>query len=181
MPWSIDEGKAMIAEYLNEMITDEEMVVLDLGCGQGTYGKLIQKPCYKIGVDAVDYYREYGLMMIYDKFCVHDIRDTVWLKTLNFADICVCGDVLEHLSVEEAKAVLGALEAFCGAIIVALPFRWKQDDWNGWEGHKQADLTPEIVAKRYPELKPIRIYTNRKKPWFGDPYYGYYIWRREDV
>lgn len=181
MPWSIDEGKQQIKEVLNDLIRSPETRVLDLGCGRGTYARLIEKPCYKIGVDAVDYYREYALMMVYDKFLLHDIRDTDWLKTCVKAEICVCGDVLEHLSIKDARAVLDTLESFSEAVIVALPFEWKQNDWNGYEGHIQDDLTPAVVAERYPELEPLFIFNSEEAPWKGRAYYGYYIWRKNNV
>ena len=62
MPSSYSVGKFEIKNLINILINSNKFRVLDIGCGDGTYGKLILRPCYRVAVDAVDYRREYELM-----------------------------------------------------------------------------------------------------------------------
>jgi hypothetical protein len=50
--------------------------------------------------------------------------------------------------------------------MIAVPYLYEQGTWEGnvHETHYQPDLTPEIVASRYPELNLM----------VGDAIYGYY-------
>jgi hypothetical protein len=51
--------------------------------------------------------------------------------------------------------------------MIAVPYMYRQGEWEGnvYETHWQPDLTPEVMALRYPELKLL----------VGDAVYGYYI------
>jgi uncharacterized protein (DUF433 family) len=81
-------------------------------------------------------------------------------------DLIIFGDILEHLTVEDAQRVLKYALPRCRDLIVAVPYQWvnRSHYGNPYEIHIQDDLTPENVAERYPELKPFRIYDR----------YGYY-------
>lgn len=180
MPYSIEDGKKAVRKYVRRYCGRR---MLDLGCGYGAYGRMITGRCHKVGIDAVDYRDEFNLQDVYDEFHVHDIRDVAFLRRLGRFDLAIAGDVLEHLTTDDARAVLDAMEAIADAVIVAFPYTWTQRDWNGnrWEDHIQDDLTPEIVAERYPELKLILIYNSNEEPWNGAPYYGYYLWTKRNT
>lgn len=168
MPYSVSTGKMKVADAINEMIDRSDFRILDLGCGSGTYSKLIRKECIKTGVDAVDYRQRFGLDSLYHEFDVHDIRDIDFLKTLGKFDLVIMGDVLEHMTYQWARLVLNAIEKQTRCVIVAVPFMWKQGDKiNKWEKHEQDDLTEAVFLKRYPEFAPMFIYKR----------YGYFIWR----
>lgn len=178
MPYSVNDGKEQIKGLVNELCGKR---MLDVGCGYGAYGRMVEGKCFKVGVDAVNYRRRFKLGEVYNNFIVHDIRDTDFLRRLGSYDLAVAGDVLEHMSVQDARRVLSTLEQIAEAVIVAVPYTWKQKDWNGntWEDHIQDDLTPELVTERYPELRLIAMYNSNDEPWNGRPYYGYYLWRKE--
>lgn len=59
------------------------------------------------------------------------------------------GDVIEHLSIEDAKTVLDRLMPLCEEIVVAVPYEYKQESYddNIFQAHKQPDLTPQIFKK----------------------------------
>lgn len=72
-------------------------------------------------------------------------------------DLIIFGDVLEHMSVKDAQRTLEYADTRCADYIVALPFNYYQGAiyGNPYERHLQPDLTPDIVAERYPQLEPI--------------------------
>lgn len=181
MPQSIRLGKDKIKSIINYRISSSNYKVLDLGCGKGTYGRLIEKPCYKVAVDAVDYSQKYKLSRFYNEFHQMDIRNTQELKALGVFNIIIAGDVLEHMSFYDARKVLTAMKEMSELCIIAVPYLSKQHlEGNKWEEHIQSDLTPEIMQVRYPELELIAMYNRNKSPWNGKPAYAYY-WCKGDL
>jgi hypothetical protein len=75
------------------------------------------------------------------------------------------GDVFEHLTFNEARDLLTRMNG--KRVMIAVPYMYRQGEWEGnvYETHWQPDLTPEVMALRYPELKLL----------VGDAVYGYYI------
>lgn len=181
MSSSATAGKAKMAKMINKLITSSDFRILDLGCGRGTYARLINKPCYKIAIDAVDYTEKFELLKWYDKFYQHDIRDIEFLKKFYPIDLSIAGDVLEHMTVKDAQKVLATMQEISETVIVALPYTYEQKGRGGnhWEDHIQSDLTPELVRKRYPSLFPVSIHNRKASPWNGGPFYGYYVWRKD--
>ena len=72
-------------------------------------------------------------------------------------NLIIFGDVLEHMPVKAAQEVLAYADTHSDDYIVALPFNYYQGAiyGNPYERHLQPDLTPEVVAERYPQLEPI--------------------------
>ena len=181
MPSSTAAGKPKVAKWLNGKITGSEYSILDLGCGKGTYGRLINKPCKKIAVDAVDYRKRFELMKYYDTFYQHDISDISFLESLGKHDMAILGDVLEHLYFDDARNVLDCLEKQCQTILVSVPF--KSHQWgvfNHWENHLQEDLTEEVFKERYPEFVPFSFHRTLTPPYNGEVSQAYYIWEKEE-
>lgn len=163
----------MIGKFINNLITNDDFRVLDLGCGKGTYGSLITKPCKKIAVDVVDYESKFGLKKIYDKFVVANILDKQTVESLGCFDLIILGDVLEHLTKEEARFALDYLEKMTKIIIVAVPYLYPQNGGkNHWETHKQPELTRNLFLERYSEFKLLKEYSKKQ-----EPFYGYFVWR----
>ena len=81
-------------------------------------------------------------------------------------DLIIFGDVLEHMSIEDAQKVLEYAKPRCKDFLIAVPYQWtnRSHYGNPWEIHIQDDLTPENVLERYPGIKPLFIYDR----------YGYY-------
>lgn len=181
MPSSATEGKTKIKKIMNALIHSSEFKMLDLGCGRGTYGRLIEKPCHKVAVDAMDYREKFSLMDFYDEFYQHDIRDTDFLLSLGKFDLITAGDVLEHMTVSDAQRVLKTMEEMARFVIVAVPFMYPQKGRGGnhWEDHLQPDLTSQNMRERYPSLVPIAIYNRKTAPWNGAEFYGYYMYSTE--
>jgi hypothetical protein len=85
-------------------------------------------------------------------------------------DLVLFGDVIEHMTVEDAQAVLAYAKEHSDMVIAAVPFLFKQAAiyGNPYERHIQDDLTHNIFMERYPDFQPIVLFPN----------YGYYVWQK---
>lgn len=156
--------KDEVAQYLKDNF-DDSATILDVGAGCGTYYNYLGD--YFTNMDAVEVFTPniemYDLRNKYNKVYNADIR---YLQYGRY-DIIIFGDVLEHLTVEEAQKVLDYALKRCKQVVVAVPYMYPQDAIkdNIYEIHKQPDLTKENMLERYPSLKLL----------YGCDAYGYYI------
>ena len=159
---SLDTGKKETVNWICNNFS-KGSTCLDVGACDGKWGLLLND--YLI-MDGVEIYKpnieKHMLWNIYRKVFDCDIKDL----TYNQYDLIIFGDVLEHMSVEDAQKVLEYAWPRCRDLIVAVPYQWinRSHYGNPWEVHIQDDLTPENVLERYPKLKPLFIYER----------YGYY-------
>jgi len=141
--------------------------ILDVGPGAGKYGKMLSNP--KRFVDGVEifepYVEKFGLRKVYRKIfvkniCQFDCGEKEY-------DLAIFGDILEHLSIDDAKAVLAKFEKKMIPALVLVPYSYEQEAINGndHEEHLQPDLTEEIFHKRYPGFTRI----------FGNTYQGVFF------
>lgn len=156
--------KEDIKDYLKGKF-DENATILDVGAGEGTYYNLLHDYFKKI--DGVEVWlpniSRFKLVEKYREVYNIDIRDFKYTKY----NIIIFGDIIEHLSVEDAQKVLKYAYNMCDEMIIAVPYMCKQgiEEDNVYEIHKQDDLTPELVLKRYPMLKLL----------YKNDLYGYYV------
>lgn len=70
-------------------------------------------------------------------------------------DVVIFGDVLEHMSVADAQECVEWALDHSAQVYVAVPYLYEQGpvDDNPLEEHVQDDLTPEVMAERYPGLR----------------------------
>jgi len=142
--------------------------ILDVGAGCGTYSDLLRGYGYKI--DAVEIWKPY-----IDKYELKKKYGVVYHKNilaidfviLDTYDFFILGDVLEHLTTEEAQYVMLFLKQNNKKYIVAVPYQMEQGEHEGnaYETHLQPDLTPDIMMQRYPDMELL----------YGNNFYGYYI------
>jgi 2-polyprenyl-3-methyl-5-hydroxy-6-metoxy-1,4-benzoquinol methylase len=126
MPTSILEGKAWLAPRIVEL---QPATILDVGAGEGTYATLLRPelPDTKfVGVEVWEPYLDtYRLHELYDHVVVGDIRD--WSLVLPPVDVVILGDVLEHMTHDEAQDVwqrcrtLARLAVFASIPIIYAP------------------------------------------------------------
>lgn len=168
MPYSYHFGKPDAIEWIRKNYTQTDNI-LDVGPGVGTYSDLL-KP-YHYQLDALEIYDgyvlAYELESKYNKVYVDSI---VNFDVTNY-DLVILGDVLEHLTIEDAHSVIDR----CKNVLVAVPYNCPQspvDFWdkgyhlvNPYEEHLQADLTPKTMLLRYPKLELL----------WSNQLYGYYI------
>ena len=164
MPYSYELYKQEVKDWICSNF-DENARILDVGAGSGTYWNLLNDKFKHI--DCVEvfvpYIEQFELGKKYENVFISDIID---FKYDNY-DLIIFGDIIEHLDVSEAQRVLDYAYGRCKDFIVAVPYLYEQGECynNEHEVHKQPDLTPELVAERYPYLQLL----------YGDDVYGYYV------
>jgi 16S rRNA A1518/A1519 N6-dimethyltransferase RsmA/KsgA/DIM1 with predicted DNA glycosylase/AP lyase activity len=164
MPYSYGYFKLEVEYHIMSNIPRDARII-DVGAGSGTYG-LMLKNHYK-NLDAIEvwdkYIEEFNLRDIYREVYNEDVLD---FRFGNY-DYAIFGDVIEHLSFEDADNLLSLLLVKDIKCLVAVPYTMKQGEVNGniYEEHKQDDLTHDLFLKRYPYMG--LLYRNEK--------YGYYV------
>jgi len=164
MPFSYDYFKKEFREHLfnNFRIGIE---ILDVGAGCGTYGNLLKEDFSKI--DAIEifepYRKQFKLDDIYRCVYIGDVQEL----NLFLYDYLIMGDVIEHLPIDNATALLKKINDNNIYCMVAVPYKMPQGDVGGneYERHHQDDLTHEIFIERYPMMQLL----------FNNEHYGYYV------
>lgn len=159
---SFNTGKPEVCKWIMERFS-KGSTCLDVGACDGKWAKLLGDYLIMDGIEIYSpYVRKWKAYKFYREFFVSDIRQFKYKRY----DLIIFGDVLEHMSVEDAQMVLDYAWDRCRDLIVAVPYRFKQGEKNGnpYEVHIQDDLTWQIMKDRYPKLKPLYI----------TPEYGYY-------
>jgi hypothetical protein len=163
MPFSSESGKAFIDEVILKL---NLKTGLDLGAGAGTYANRYRS----IQWDGVEiwqpYIDKYSLKEKYNTIYEADIR--YWEPDKNY-DVVVLGDVLEHMTVEEAVIVFNKVKKYAGTIIVSIPIgEYPQDEYDGnpYEKHIVDNWKDEDVRKIFGEPSQYKI----------DNEIGVYVW-----
>lgn len=121
---------------LNWILTHPYPNYIDIGPGEGKYGRMIKSvfPAAKvIGVEVEARYIDlYDLRAVYDE--VHPADALEWFadKESDNFDIVIMGDVLEHLWKSEGLDLLHFLVYRTRYIILTYPTAYKQGAWQGF-------------------------------------------------
>lgn len=123
MPNSAVNGKSVIKEFIESQ--SDIKTIVDVGCGQGTYAKLLGKEYEYIGIEIFPAYIEkFNLLPLYKEILIGDVYEfTVGIihGGMPDGDCIIFGDVLEHLEDEEATFVLlQALQKY-NHVILSIP------------------------------------------------------------
>ena len=114
MPVSDPSNKPYAAELIMRL---NPSTILDVGPGVGTCGSLIRERLEVDRLDAVEiwapYIEKYRLKEIYDNVIISDVR---YWQDFEY-DPVILGDVLEHLSFDEAMMLWKNLSKHAGAIL----------------------------------------------------------------
>ena len=117
MPTSHPESRDWVVTQVADM---RPTSILDVGAGSVTYAGLLRP--YTETIEAVEIYRPYlsqfGLADQYDVVHVDDVRTWQWPKRYG---LVVCGDVLEHMTEDDALAVHAQALEHADAVLVVLP------------------------------------------------------------
>lgn len=154
---SYDHGKDEVVKWLKKRFP-KGATALDVGACDGKWAGLLGD---HFKMDGVEIWEAYiianHLKEKYNKLFHCDIADLEY----EWYDLIIFGDVLEHMTVEQAQKVLAYAKPRCKDILICVPFLFSQGELfgNKYEIHIQNDLTPEIFEQRYPGfemlLRPI--------------------------
>lgn len=156
MPASALEGRDIMFSWMQ---AQQPLSVVDVGPGEGTYGRmfrrLYRRP-YLIGIEAwKPYVQRFDLTTVYDLVIQRDIRELTiheWPRT----DVVILGDVLEHMTVQEAQRVWSlARSSAHKAVYLSIPIvRSPQGAVHGnpFETHVVEDWSHEKVLDAFPGI-----------------------------
>jgi glycosyltransferase involved in cell wall biosynthesis len=169
MPTSSTSGKASIRWVMSKIPAPK--TALDIGCGEGTYAKMFPKLEWT-GVEIWEPYIErYNLRSLYPVLHVTDAR-TIELDRK--FDVCFLGDVLEHMEVDEAKALVRKAKKHAKTVIASIPIgHHPQDEWEGnpHERHVKDNWTDAEVKQTF-----------GKPTWsVVDGIIGVYVWSEYEI
>lgn len=132
--------------------------ILDIATGSGTYSnryKNLFQDSNWTGIEVwEEFVHKYDLKSKYDQLIVHDAR-TFDYATLPRIDIAFAGDVLEHMTKEEAVALVDAVLKNSKCLIVSLPVvYWPQDEIedNPYEVHVKPDWSDKEFLETFGDL-----------------------------
>jgi hypothetical protein len=151
--------------------------VLDIGPGEGKYGKLlkrVQPSARRIGVELdPSYVEEYKLRAVYDEVLVMDAARLMDDVRRRFGAVII-GDVIEHMRKSVGVDLLNFLAYRCHVIVVKFPVQMLQDDWHGHVSEAHVSVWNEVdfatfdhvhVERDLMRLVVIRGYLNRTIEW----------------
>lgn len=155
MPKSANEGKEEIVQWCKEL-TDIHRIV-DVGAGSGTYIRMFKKRnLFKssewIGIEAwAPYIEEYNLTNRYNQIINKDLR-LVDFSTIGNVDLVFLGDVLEHITKEEAVNFLDSISTYSRYAIISIPIVYYpqgEHEGNPYEVHVKDDWSHEEVLTSF--------------------------------
>lgn len=142
---SYNYGKEEVCEWIRQHFP-KDASILDVGAGDGKWKRLL--PEYE-NMDAIEAYfpNTWHLIGAYRNIITADICDCKY----DYYDLIIFGDIIEHLTIEQAQSVLEYAKTHCKDMVIAVPFLYEQDAiyGNPYEVHVQSDLTRELFAERY--------------------------------
>lgn len=143
---SWDLGKKEAVEWIFENIP-KDAEILDVGVCDGKWRYLLQSYPNMDGVEIFEPNAK-KIAWAYRKMFITDICGFRY----EHYDLVIFGDMIEHLTVDDAQKVLKYAEDHADNILVVVPFGYEQDELYGNKNeiHLQSDLTPKLFNKRYP-------------------------------
>lgn len=138
---SASQGKETAVQWLRKL---DPRCVLDVGAGQGVWAQIVKQALPSCRMIAVEVFYptvvEFELQRKYHHVIVADVRWLDWAKVVNdfSVDMVIFGDVLEHMSLVEAKRLVDEVRWRRIPLLVSLPVViWEQGeiDGNPYEKH----------------------------------------------
>lgn len=180
MPYSSNSGKPVIRTILSRLdkhaYKGAPLKALDIGCGSGTYPKLIKEvmtsKVHWTGIEIWEpYVEQFGLNKLYDTLHIEpalDVLDRLFADIKldenaldKLYDLIFIGDVLEHMTRDVAKDVLETCKRLLaprGVMIVSVPIgSYPQDEYMGnpYEAHVDTWTTAEELYDALDKVEPL--------------------------
>ena len=158
MPYSSYSGKIFCDRTVSRIVhqLDHALIrhhkVLDLGVGAGAYsdryaGSFLKRGKFHwTGVEIwTPYIQKFGLMNKYDAIAIADAISFLQTSQEQY-DICFAGDLLEHMTKEQAMKLVELALQRCSTLIVCIPIvHYPQGEFEGnpYEAHVKDDWSVE--------------------------------------
>jgi len=157
MGYSLRGGKPETAKWFADNQANIKRV-LDIGAGSGTYVKLIKQEfgiCQDTEWTAVeaweDYIKRFDLESLYDRVLHQDVRTLDWSQ-LGYFDVAIAGDVLEHMTKQQAQDLVDQVLNHATTLIVSIPIVYMPQDeieGNPYEVHVKPDWSHDEVMETW--------------------------------
>jgi 2-polyprenyl-3-methyl-5-hydroxy-6-metoxy-1,4-benzoquinol methylase len=157
MGYSLRGGKPETAQWFKE---NENNItrVLDIGAGSGTYVKLIKeefdicKNSEWIAIEAWQpYIEKFNLTSMYNLVINQDVRTVNW-NSLGHFSVTIAGDVLEHMTKDEAIELVSKILKHSKMLIISIPIIYMPQDeieGNPFEVHVKPDWSHDEVISTW--------------------------------
>lgn len=156
MPGSHPENRPWVLEKVKQI---KPITIADIGAGAGTYSYLI-KPELDVHMTAVEIFKDnittFNLHNLYEDVLHQDVRSIDNLKY----DLVIFGDVLEHMTKEEALAVWNMARRDAKYAIINIPIiHYEQGalDGNHHEIHVVDDWNHEKVLEAFEDIVEFNV------------------------
>lgn len=149
--------------YTNGMLRQLNMMgllesIVDVGAGSGTYKKLMATDLPDdvewTGIEVWEpNITEFNLNDLYDGVIAQDVRKFNFENLAN-RDLVLFGDILEHMTKEEAIAVTDNCLEHCKSLMISIPivhYPQGAEHGNPYEEHIKDDWSHEEVLKTFPD------------------------------
>jgi cyclopropane fatty-acyl-phospholipid synthase-like methyltransferase len=130
--------------------------ILDIGAGSGTYADYLKENNYNCYIDAVEIWQPYidkfNLASKYKNVYKVDVRDH---RDFTY-DLVIFGDILEHMSKEDALEVWEAVSLKADHAVIAIPIiHYVQPALNDnpYEEHVKEDWSVQEVLESFPFIE----------------------------
>lgn len=149
MPGSDGETRDFSISKIKEFGAEN---ILDVGAGLGTYAIELKAANWGgniVGLEVWEPYIElYGLRSKYDDLILKDVREH---DDFNY-DVVIFGDILEHMTKDEAVSIWKKTSEQARAALIAIPIiHYPQGEWGGnpYEEHVKDDWTVQEVLDTF--------------------------------
>lgn len=148
------EGKRFIYDLFKEIRPSKG---IDIGCGSGTYARMFPTLNWT-GIEIWEpYVGQFYLDRLYERFILADARN--WVPDDHY-DVAVAGDVLEHMSAEDAVKLMDKLKSCAKNVVVSIPVvHYPQDEVGGnpYEKHIVDDWDADRVISVFGQPRSYGI------------------------
>jgi phospholipid N-methyltransferase len=174
MPYSVPTFDSELELYFRQV---RHHSVLDIGPGEGKYGRMlrqVQPETKLIGVE-IDpaYVEQYKLREVYDEIWNLDAAELINDPNRAF-DAVIIGDCIEHMRKSMGVDLLNFLVYRSKLIIVKFPLQMIQNAWEGhkseahlsvWSEHDFRGMDAFFAERNFICLALIRGYLNQTMEW----------------